>query len=157
MAVIEWTPTDSVDVENVATPPLRVPVPSTAEPSMKLTVPVGVPLPGDVAFNVAVKVTFSPYTEGFNEEVSFVVVLACVDRLAQSSRCAGHEIVVAAIDDGDGMRPAPSELVAKVARPLLSGAVSKLVEPSMNVTVPVGVPLPGAAAFTVAVKVNDWP
>jgi hypothetical protein len=31
------------------------------------------------------------------------------------------------------------------------------VEPSLNVTVPVGVPAPGAAAVTVAVKVTDCP
>jgi hypothetical protein len=32
-----------------------------------------------------------------------------------------------------------------------------MVEPSMKVTVPVGVPEPGALAVTVAVKVTDWP
>ena len=39
----------------------------------------------------------------------------------------------------------------------LSVAEPNAVEPSMNVTDPVGVPLPGAAALTVAVKVTDWP
>ena len=29
--------------------------------------------------------------------------------------------------------------------------------PSLNVTVPVGVPVPGATTLTVAVKVTDWP
>ncbi len=33
----------------------------------------------------------------------------------------------------------------------------RIVEPSMNVTVPVGIPEPGASAVTVAVKVTDWP
>ena len=32
-----------------------------------------------------------------------------------------------------------------------------MVVPSMKVTVPVGVPLPGAAAITVAVNVTGWP
>ena len=31
------------------------------------------------------------------------------------------------------------------------------VEPSRNVTVPVGIPEPGASAVIVAVNVTDWP
>ena len=41
---------------------------------MKMTVPVGVPLPGAVGLTVAVKVTDWPYTVGFIEEDSAVVV-----------------------------------------------------------------------------------
>ena len=33
----------------------------------------------------------------------------------------------------------------------------RVVDPSLNVTVPVGVPAPGAVTVTVAVKVTDWP
>lgn len=43
-----------------------------------------------------------------------------------------------------------------VAFPLLSVPVPNTVAPFLNVTVPVGVPLPGAIATTVAVKVTDW-
>ena len=32
-----------------------------------------------------------------------------------------------------------------------------VVVPSLNVTVPLGVPAPGATADTVAVRVTDWP
>jgi hypothetical protein len=39
--------------------------------------------------------------------------------------------------------------------PLVKEAVPKLVEPSMNVTDPVGVPDAGATADTVAVNVTD--
>ena len=35
--------------------------------------------------------------------------------------------------------------------------VPSVVAPSMNVTVPLGVPAPGATTVTVAVNVTDWP
>ena len=41
---------------------------------MKMTVPVGVPLPGAVGLTVAVKVTDWPKTEGFADETTVVVV-----------------------------------------------------------------------------------
>ena len=47
--------------------------------------------------------------------------------------------------------------VVKLAVPPLSVAVSRTVDPWENVIVPVGVPLPGEAAVTVAVKVTDCP
>ena len=56
---------------------MRVTVPSTVEPSSKVTVPVGVPLPGDTGVIVAVKVTAWPETEGFAEELTELVVAAC--------------------------------------------------------------------------------
>src|SRR6266567_2585504 len=65
-------PTLSVDVVNVATPlPLSVAVPSGFAPSVKVTVPVGVPEP---LVTVAVKVTACPKVLGLNEVVSVVVV-----------------------------------------------------------------------------------
>src|SRR2546425_12642574 len=47
--------------------------------------------------------------------------------------------------------------VANVAVPLASVAVPRLFVPSRKVTVPVGVPAPGATAATVAVNVTGWP
>jgi len=47
--------------------------------------------------------------------------------------------------------------VENVALPLLSAPVPNTVAPFLNVTIPVGVPLPGATAATVAVNVTDWP
>src|SRR5262245_46775891 len=38
-----------------------------------------------------------------------------------------------------------------------TGTVPRSTLPSMNVTVPVGTPIPGARTETVAVKVTDWP
>lgn len=48
-------------------------------------------------------------------------------------------------------------MVAKVATPLLRVPEPSTVEPSLNVTVPVGMPEPGGAAATVAVNATCWP
>lgn len=44
-----------------------------------------------------------------------------------------------------------------MTEPPLSGALPIGLPPSRKVTVPVGVPAPGATAATTAVKVTDWP
>ena len=55
---MERDPTARVEVVKVAWPlPSRVPVPSVAVPFLKVTVPVGTPLPGAVAVTAAVNVT----------------------------------------------------------------------------------------------------
>ena len=48
-----------------------------------MTVPVGVPLPGDGRRTVAVKVTDWPKTEGLAEDVRFVGRRVLLDRLGQ--------------------------------------------------------------------------
>ena len=53
-AVMEWEPVEREEVMKVACPPLKVPVLSIVPPSLKLTVPVAVPL---LAETVAVRVT----------------------------------------------------------------------------------------------------
>lgn len=70
-----WVPTVRVDVERVATPPIGLEVPSTAEPSMNVTSPPGVPLP---EVTVAVNVTDWPAADGLGVEVSTVAVDAAV-------------------------------------------------------------------------------
>jgi len=52
--VIACVPTDSEVVVKVACPELRAPVPNFFDPSLNVTVPVGVP---EVAATVAVNVT----------------------------------------------------------------------------------------------------
>ena len=69
--MIEWEPKARADVENVATPPLSVPVPSVVAPSRNVTMPVGVP---PVPVTVAVKVTDWLTVEGLTDEVSAVVL-----------------------------------------------------------------------------------
>ena len=73
--MIGCDPTASVLVTNVAWPEaFRVPVPRVLGPSLKVTVPVGVPAPLVLAFTVAVKVTGCPDTDGLIEETTPVVV-----------------------------------------------------------------------------------
>jgi hypothetical protein len=60
----------------VAEPEDSVTVPREVVPSKNSTDPAAVPAPGAVAATVAVKVTDSPNTEGFTEDVNAVVVLA---------------------------------------------------------------------------------
>ena len=72
--MIEWLLTLSEDVVSVACPALRLFVPSAVVPSLKVTVPVGVPEPGGVAVTVAVKVTDWLTTEGLADELTVVVV-----------------------------------------------------------------------------------
>jgi hypothetical protein len=50
-----------------------------------------------------------------------------------------------------------NELVDKLAAPFDSETVPIVLEPSLNTTLPVGVPAPGANALTVALKVTAWP
>src|SRR2546422_3248408 len=69
-------PTDREEVAKVAAPPLSVPVPRVVKPSLKVTVPLGVPAPGATGLTVAVKITDWPNTEGLAEEVTVVVVSA---------------------------------------------------------------------------------
>ena len=60
----------------MAVPPLRAFVASAVAPSLKMTVPVGVPLPGETALTVAVKVTDCPNTDGLADEATVVLLLA---------------------------------------------------------------------------------
>ena len=50
----------------------------------------------------------------------------------------------------------PDVLNVAIPEPF-SVPVPRIVDPSSNVTVPVGVPEPGASAVIVAVNVTDWP
>ena len=85
----------------VATPPLSIGEPSTVEPSMKMTVPVGVPLPGAVGLTVAVKVTDWPKTEGFADETTEVVVASCLTVWLTAAEVLAGEVGIAAVDRGD--------------------------------------------------------
>src|SRR5713101_5934473 len=76
-AVMVWLPRASVDVMKVAIPvAFSVPVPSVVAPSKKVTVPLGLPDPGDTTLIVAVKVTDVLKDDGFCEDMTVVVVPA---------------------------------------------------------------------------------
>src|SRR5579859_505169 len=70
-------PVRSVEVVSLATPPVRLTVPSVVPFPLKVTEPVGVP-PED--WIVAVNVTACPATEGLNDVVTVVVVEALLTR-----------------------------------------------------------------------------
>src|SRR6059058_1021895 len=104
-ALIEWEPTASVLVTNVAWPePFRVPVPRVLEPAMKVTVPVGVPAAGLFAVTVAVKVTGCADTDWWSEEMmpvvvpgSVVVVVVDADVVVEVVGGGGVDVVVVLI------------------------------------------------------------
>ena len=76
---MECVPTDKEAVVKEALPELwRVPVPIVVDPSLNVTVPVGVP---EVAVTVAVKVTDCPKADGFTDEVRAVVVVVCAEAM----------------------------------------------------------------------------
>ena len=63
-------------VLKAATPPASVPVPILLPPSKKVTVPDGVPDPGEAAETVAVKVTLWPNVDGLTDDTMPVEVFA---------------------------------------------------------------------------------
>ncbi len=68
-----WLPTVSVDVMNMACPLLSSEaVPRVVAPSVKVTVPVGVP---PLPFTVAAKVTGWPNVLGFGVEANVVIAV----------------------------------------------------------------------------------
>ena len=133
--------------------------PRSPAPSLNCTVPVGVPAPGAVTVTVAVNVVLCPNTAGLTEEASPVAVAA------RFTVCVGNAPVLAA----KLASPLYSALIPCAAGPKVEvltwamplpfsaiGAPSGLL-PSLNCTVPVGVPDPGGIAVTVAVNVTDCP
>lgn len=73
---MECEPTASKEILNVAVPLDRAAEPSVVAPSLKVTVPAGVPAPGATAATDAESVTVCPKTEGLGAGVTLVVVLA---------------------------------------------------------------------------------
>src|SRR5208283_1258122 len=78
-------PCGRVELVIVAMPlPLSVTRAPKATPLvLNCTVPVGVPVLGDTALNVAVKMTFDPGSAGFAEEVKALAELAVKTTLAE--------------------------------------------------------------------------
>lgn len=150
-------PTPSAEVENEAVPAeFRIVEPRLVGPSLKLMVPVGVPAPGATALTVAVKITVWLKFEGFVVEVSEIAVEALF-----TVRPTTEEFwlklpsppYVAIIE----CCPEVSAEMVKDACPLARFAVPRFVRPSRKVTVPVGVPEPGAVGLTVTAATTGWP
>ena len=147
---MECEPMDSAVVEKMAWPALSVAVPRVVVPSRKATVPVGVP----VAVTVAVKVTACPAVEGFSEEVTEVVVGWPITVCVSAAEVLPAKVLSPEYFAVMVCGPAVNVEVVNVACPTLRVPVPRIVGPSKNATVPVGVP---DRAVTVAVKVTDCP
>ena len=114
-------------------------------------------MPGAVALTVAVIVTDCPNTDGLAEEAKAVELLALFTVCVNVEEVLVVKLVSPPYTAVIVCAATESEFVAKVAVPELKLPVPKVTPASLNVTVPLGVPAPGATALTVAVNVTDWP
>jgi hypothetical protein len=122
-----------------------------------VTVPDAVPEPGEATVTVAVSVTDCPYTDGFGELATVVVVEALFTVWVEGSDVVLMKFVSPAYWTVRSCEPSARADVLRLAEPPESDARPSDVVPSKNSTLPVGVPAPGEAAATVAVIVTDWP
>ena len=138
--------------------PFSIPVPRIAEPSSNVTVPVGTPAPGASAVIVAVNVTDWPKTDGLADEVTDELVASGFTTWLNEDEVLAVKLPSAPYTAVIEWLPTASAEVVNVAIPEpFKVPVPRVVEPSRNVTVPVGTPDPGASEVIVAVKVTDWP
>ena len=126
-------------------------------PSQTSTSPEGAPAAGAEGETVTTKVTSSPETGAPGSTSSATEVApACTERVPSpapvKNRASPAYVAVT------WCVPTARSDVAQVATPPASGcAAQSVVAPSVNVTVPVGTPVAGAIAETVAVKVTASP
>ena len=138
--------------------PSRVPEPSVVAPTLNTTVPVGTAAPGASTDTDAVSVTGWPNTDGDPDDEMTVAV-------APRSPTTWHRVDVLAAKDASLLYvavmvcdPTASTEVVSVAFPEPSRVPEpSVVVPSVNTTVPVGVPVPGPTTDTDAVNVTGCP
>ena len=108
-------------------PRLRVFVARAVAPSLKTTVPLGVPLPGEVAVTVAVKTTDWPETEGLAEEARAVELLALL------TVCVSAEDVLVSTEPVRGLsaRNVYEGVVRGIERGAADAALRCLVHPEL--------------------------
>lgn len=155
-AVIEWVPTASDEVLNVACPfAPSVPVPICVVPSRKATLPVGIALAA--LDTVAVNVTCCPTVAVAAEDTTPVEVAACwIVSLSAVGDMLPVKFVSPEYFPVIEWIPADSDEVMNAACPFtFSAPVPICMLPSKNCTVPVGVPV--VELETVAVNVTDCP
>jgi hypothetical protein len=149
-ALIGREPTGNADVVNVAIPDaFTAPVPIVVVPSLKVTVPVGVPAPGALTVTVAVNVTDWFKRDGLTDELSAVVVFALLTTWDSPTDTLPLKFASPAYVAVNVLGPAVVK--DKLHEPDGPAAV-QLIVPSLTVTLPVGVPAPGA--FTAREKLT---
>ena len=141
----------------MTTPALNVFVASELVPSLNVTVPVGVPAPSPEALTLAVNTTDCPNTVGFVEDVNVVAVPSWLTVCVKADEVFVLKLPSPLYTAVSEWADTENDALVKVATPPLNVLVANAVAPSLNVTVPVGVPVPGAVALTVAVIVTDCP
>ena len=147
----------------VATPlPFRGTICSWVVPSMNVTVPAGVPCEPAAAVTVAVKVTRCVSVDGLAEEPTRVVVaigLLVVTgvTLCETSPALPRNVASPLYTPWMSWLPAATHEVVNDAWPLFKATTFSVTVPSMNVTVPVGVPEDPEPPVTVAVNVTACP
>jgi hypothetical protein len=149
-AVMTWTPT-----EGLATGMLGAEtgaVPRLVFPSKNCTVPVGVPAPGETTETVALKVTGWPYTDGFAEDLTAVLVRAVLTLWTRAELVLEAYLESPSYTAWTGLVPAGSSEVVNWAVPPLRVALPSAVPLLLKLTFPVA-----AFGVTVAVKVTGWP
>src|SRR5438128_2500972 len=132
--------------EAVVTPPVVLTLtglPALLPSIWNWTVPVGVPEPGATAVTVAVKVAIWPAGAGLSDDMSVVLVDAWLTVWLVIDEELEAKVVSPLYTAEMAWGPAVRADVVKVAVPPLSVGVPIVVVPSLNVTMPVGVPIPG--------------
>src|SRR5438093_7705715 len=122
-----WLPTLRLEVAHVATPAASACAPQPVielAPSLKFTVPLGVPAPGAVAFTVAVNVTDWPNTDGLADE------LRLVDVLAWFTVCVSTALVLVV------KFVSPLQTTVMLWLPTLKAEVAQVAEPAASACAP---------------------
>ena len=140
--------------DRIAVPPDSDPEPSTLLPSLKVTEPVALPPPGLTGFTVAVSVTGWPNTDGLPDDEIVVVVDAAFTVAETAVEVLPPKLPLELKVAVSEWLPPVERDVVKLAVPPERLAVPSTVEPSLNVTLPTGVPVPGATAVTVAERLK---
>ena len=140
-----------------AEPAASVAEPSGVAPSKNVTEPPATPAPGANVVTEAVSVTASPNDDGFGVLVTEVAVAAEVTVCVDADDVLPAKLALPENDAVMLCAPVASELVLIEAEKPESALEPSEVSPSKNVTVPLGVPDPGASTETLAVSVTDCP
>jgi hypothetical protein len=156
-AVIVCVPRESDEVVHAACSPDKLTLEhSVVPPSLKVTLPVGVPVV--TLLTVAVKVMDVPTIAGLAEETSAVCELSFSETIwsAESVPVLGLKLVSPPYSAVMVCVPAESAEVAHAACSADKATFEQIgVTPSLKVMLPVG--LPAETALTVAVKVTACP
>jgi hypothetical protein len=150
--------------EALATPPgltTLAGLPALLPSIRNWTVPLGVPPPGETIPIRAVKVTLCPNTAALAEELTTRLVAALVTVWVRAAAVLPEKLVSPLYEAVTvwvaAARAVLKEAVVTPPALLTLTGLPALLPSTMNCTVPLGAPAPGAVTLTVAVKLMLWP